>query len=111
MPHRHQAAEYTAKMTYRLILKNAGPFELTLDIILNDRAAFESLRDCGFPKPEVIAKLYSVPIGDILGIIYFAPANAIKITMKRWSTSGAAGESDVYGAQQHAPLLDLEVEC
>ena len=36
-------------------------------------------------------------------------ANAIKITLRRPRTQGAFGESDVYGCQQHVPLLGLMV--
>ena len=46
---------------------------------------------------------------EISGIIYFEPAQAVKITLRRRVVSGAPGDSDIYGAQQHAPLLDLEV--
>jgi hypothetical protein len=31
------------------------------------------------------------------------------VTIERPICSGAPGETDVYGAQQHAPLLTLEV--
>jgi hypothetical protein len=30
--------------------------------------------------------------------------------MPRHTVSGSPGDSDVYGAQQHAPLLDLEFD-
>jgi hypothetical protein len=43
----------------------------------------------------------------VLSIVGFAPANAIKATLRRPLASGAVGETDVYGAQQHAPLLKL----
>jgi hypothetical protein len=46
----------------------------------------------------------------IVSIIAFAPAKAIKATIKRPLCSGDIGETDVYGAQQHAPLLSLEFE-
>jgi len=55
-----------------------------------------------------MAKLYGMEPGDILGIIYFEPACAVKITMRRSLPSGAAGDTDIYGAQQHAPLLGLK---
>ena len=88
--------------------KNAGPFELTLDIILRERSDFEHLRDNNIITKNKIAELYQIPIEDILLILYFEPANAVKITLKRPFPSGAPGETDVYGAQQHAPLFALE---
>jgi hypothetical protein len=90
--------------------KNAGPYELTLDIIFKDRRYFELFRNAHTITPELICRLYGVARADILGITYFAPSHAVKITMKRPVVSGAPGDSDVYGAQQHAPLLNIEFE-
>jgi len=39
----------------------------------------------------------------------FPPAHAYKATIERRIASGAVGDTDVYGAQQHAPLLDVEI--
>ena len=41
----------------------------------------------------------------------FATCKAIKATIVRPMPSGALGERDVYGAQQHAPLLGIEFEA
>ncbi len=88
--------------------KNAGPFELTFDIIFKDREYFELFKSQNIVNPELIAKLYKIDISDVLGIVWFAPANAVKATIKRPLASGAPGETDIYGAQQHAPLLEIE---
>jgi len=48
--------------------------------------------------------------GDILELVAFDPAAAMKITIRRPRTAGDVGETDVYGAQQHAPLLGLELD-
>ncbi|MCX5844350.1 MAG: DUF4387 family protein [Deltaproteobacteria bacterium] len=42
-------------------------------------------------------------------IVHFDPAWAIKISLVRPVVSGSVGDTDVYGAQQHAPLLKLEI--
>jgi len=88
--------------------KNSGPFELTFDIIFKEQSTFERFRDANIMTKQVFAKLYGINEADITGIIAFAPAKAIKITMRRPLASGDLGENDVYGAQQHAPLLDFE---
>ena len=44
------------------------------------------------------------------GILEIDPAKAVKVTIRRPIPSGALGETDVYGAQQHAPLMGLEIE-
>ena len=88
--------------------KNAGPYELTLDIIFKDREWYEKIKKNNAINRGLICGLYNIPEEDILDIIEFDPAGAVKITIKRPLVSGDIGETDVYGAQQHAPLLDLE---
>lgn len=89
--------------------KNAGPYELTLDVIFKTRESFEATRKAGIFTKQTIAKLYGVAETDILKVVHFEPAQAIKITLNRPMTSGSFGETDVYGAQQHAPLLGMVV--
>lgn len=89
--------------------KNAGPFELTFDIIFNDYEGFERVVKGGSITKELFSRLYDVSVEDVFSVIPFPPAKAIKITMLRPRPSGSLGETDVYGAQQHGPLLDLEV--
>ena len=90
--------------------KNCSPFELTLDIICWNYEDFEKLKAIDAINAELIAELYGVPVTDIESVIYFDPAKAIKVTMCRRVSSGGPGDTDVYGAQQHAPLLGLEFE-
>lgn len=89
--------------------KNCSPFELTFDIILKDRETYRKLKHGGVVTKELIAERFKIGTGDIRSIVFFDPAAAIKITVKRQVSSGAPGDSDVYGAQQHAPLLTLQV--
>lgn len=88
--------------------KNAGPFELTLDVLLKDDETFQKMRAGNVINEKVIAQLYKIPVEDVLGIVYFPNARAIKATIVRPMASGAMGERDVYGAQQHAPLVNFE---
>ena len=90
--------------------KNSGPYELTLDIIFNNLDDFERVSKAGFINKELICSLYNVTSDQIISIISFAPAKAIKATIKRPLCSGDLGETDVYGAQQHAPLLSIEFD-
>ncbi len=90
--------------------KNAGPFELTLDIMVGDPVWYQRLRQSEVLSPARIAALYGIAESDVLSIVAFDPASAIKITLKRPLASGAVGDADVYGAQQHAPLLGLSFE-
>jgi hypothetical protein len=90
--------------------KNAGPFLLTLDIVFADEATYRKFRSLNPLDRNVIAGLYGIPEADVLKIIEFDPAYAIKVTMRRPLGSGALGETDVYGAQQHVPLMLHEID-
>ena len=89
--------------------KNAGPFELALDIIFNDEASYRDVRSQNLFTPQHIAQLHQMAEEDILAIRYFDAANAVKIVLERPVASGDLGDRDVYGAQQHAPLLGMRV--
>lgn len=88
--------------------KNAGPFHITLDIMFDDAALFERVRASGVVTPALIGHLYGVPAQEVVFTEY-PPALAWKATIARRIPSGAIGDTDVYGAQQHAPLLDIEI--
>ena len=84
--------------------KNAGPFELTLDVMFPDEDAFERAKRT--LTKELIERLYE---REVLSVYWYAPALAFKATVPRTVSAGAPGDTDVFGAQQHAPLLDIEV--
>ena len=88
--------------------KNAGPLTLTLDIMFGDQETYDKVRRSGVITRALFAKLYQVPEGTVQ-LTEFPPAFAYKATFERRIVSGAVGDTDVYGAQQHAPLLDVEI--
>ena len=90
--------------------KNSGPYELTMDIIFNDYEGYELVKQGGFINRDLVCSLYGLTPDQIIGIINYEPAKAIKVTIKRPICSGDLGDTDVYGAQQHAPLLGLEFD-
>ena len=55
-----------------------------------------------------IAALYGVA-PDAVAVIPYPLGRAIKITLARAIMAGDPGDKDVYGAQQHAPLLEIEI--
>ena len=89
--------------------KNSGPFELTLDIIFRTQEDFERFTEKRILCPGLLEKLYKVSEDQIISIIDFPQAKAVKATIVRPIASGAPGERDVYGAQQHGPLMELEL--
>lgn len=89
--------------------KNAGPFIFTFDILLPDSETFERVRQSGRVTPAAVANLYGVATNEVFGFNFHPFANAIKFSIRRPIPSGSIGDSDIYGAQQHAPLLEIEV--
>jgi hypothetical protein len=88
--------------------KNAGPFELTIDVIFASDAEFDRVAATGVLNAALFARLYGVDEKQVLFTPY-AAARAFKATLPRLIPAGAFGDSDVYGAQQHAPLLDVDI--
>lgn len=89
--------------------RSAGVDHITFDVIFRERANFERVRDAGVLSAEKVAALYRIPRERVTDFVIFAPANAIKFTLRRERPSGSPGEHDVFGAQQYAPLFDIEV--
>ncbi|MEA4898120.1 MAG: DUF4387 domain-containing protein [Christensenellaceae bacterium] len=89
--------------------KNSGPFELTLDVLFADAAAYERVKRSGAITREAVARLYRLDPAEITQLVFFDSALGVKITFNRRVSSGTAGDRDVYGAQQHAPLMRLQI--
>ena len=49
--------------------KNAGPFELTLDVLLKDDESFRLLTENNVINKAVIADLYKIPESDVIAIV------------------------------------------
>ncbi len=89
--------------------KNVGPFELTLDVIFDNDETYQMVKRSGVIDKELVCRLYRVPPEDVYHVVCFDAARAIKITIKRPVDSGGIGDTDIYGAQQHAPLIDVMI--
>ena len=90
--------------------KNAGPFLITLDVFFKDEETFRAVRDSKAITRHGIAEAYRIEEDDIHELTFFEPASALKITLKRWVSSAAPGDTDVFGAQQHVPLMNLPLQ-
>ncbi|MCC7426803.1 MAG: DUF4387 domain-containing protein [Alphaproteobacteria bacterium] len=89
--------------------KNAGVDHITFDIIFRERANFERVRNAKVLTRESVAALYRMDPERITDFVVFEPANAIKFTIRRDRPSGGPGEHDVFGSQQYAPLMGIEI--
>ncbi|MGI6574950.1 MAG: DUF4387 domain-containing protein [bacterium] len=89
--------------------KNAGPFEMTLDIIFENKKDYEWVKGTGVVTKKLIAQLYGLSEEEILVFVYFDPANAIKATLPRNKPQGSIGETDMHATQQHVPLMEIMI--
>jgi hypothetical protein len=89
--------------------KNAGPFELTFDVMFDDPAPYERVKRSGVINAQTIATIYNVRHDDVLVCRPYDAALAFKITIRRPVGSGDITDRDVYGCQQHVPLMRIEV--
>lgn len=87
--------------------KNSGPFAITLDVLFNDEATYRLVKERQLLSRETIARLYHLEEEQVASPVYFDNALGIKVTFSRTISSGSALDTDVYGAQQHAPLMGL----
>jgi hypothetical protein len=92
-----------------LFSKNAGPYLITFDVVFPDEASYRSVCDSGLFSREMLANLYRVPLERIVSLHEYDPGRIIKFTMTREPSSGDFGDRSVFGSQQWAPLIDLEV--
>jgi hypothetical protein len=88
--------------------KNAGPTTLTVDLMFNDRSGYERALAAPALQRGAVGRLYGLEPGQV-EVIPYPPAWAIKIVMDRKIVAGDPGDRDVYGAQQHGPMLSIEI--
>src|SRR6478752_3751416 len=89
--------------------KNAGVDLITFDVIFTERSTYERVKRARVLTRESICRLYRLAPERIADFVEFDPGNAIKFTIYRLRPSGSPGDPDIFGAQQYAPLLDIEV--
>jgi hypothetical protein len=89
--------------------KNAGVDKITFDVIFRDQGNYERVKRTRVLTRESVAALYKIPVERISDFVEYDPGFAIKFTIYRLTPSGSAGDGDIFGAQQYAPLLTLPV--
>ena len=89
--------------------KNCSPNALTLDVFFSSDAIYSHAREQDIVNRKLVQRIYGIRNDQILGIVYLDAARAVKVTIARPVPSGAVGDTDVYGAQQHVPLRTAEV--
>jgi hypothetical protein len=102
-------AKTLAELAKTLRSKNAGVDKITFDIIFPDSATYEHVKRSQVLTRASVAALYNIPDSRISDFVEYDPGNAIKFTIYRTVPSGSAGDPDIFGAQQYAPLLGVVV--
>ena len=88
--------------------KNAGPFNLTFDIMFEEEDTYRRVIGSGAVTKEPFGRIYNIPEEKIL-LVHHDAARAIKISIPRPFFSADLGDSDCYGGQQFGPLVDMEI--
>ena len=89
--------------------KNAKVNKMTYDIFFNSEEDYQlALRSNAFTR-EAMARTLGISVADVIGCYGADNCQAIKISTFRPLISGSPGERDVFGAQQHLPLLLMDI--
>jgi hypothetical protein len=88
--------------------KNAGPFQLTFDIMFEDELRYRRVKDSDAITPQVVAARFGLD-AEKIALFFCDSARAIKISFARPTAQGDLEDSDGHGGQQYAPLMDIDV--
>jgi hypothetical protein len=88
--------------------KNAGPFELTFDIMFKERSGYDFVLQSGRLSARSVANLYRLDESEVR---FFAIEQilALKLSIPRKIFSGDVADTDVYGGQFHGPLVRMRI--
>jgi len=95
-----------ADMAQVIRSKNAGPTQLTIDVFLMDAAGYALAANSPAMSCAAVAARYGIPVQQVQRHL-LADIHAIKYVLPRAIVAGSPGDGDVYGAQQHGPMLDI----
>ena len=88
--------------------KNAGPFELTFDVMFEDEARYLRVKNSGVLTREAVASRYGLEPSQVK-FFYCDNALAVKASIPRPCFQGDLRDADGHGGQQYAPLMDIEI--
>ncbi|KAH7324205.1 hypothetical protein B0I35DRAFT_449254 [Stachybotrys elegans] len=94
--------------------KNAGPYEITIDVIFKEATDYALIKDSDMLNAQKLADVLGIPEQEIVWMGFFEPALAFKITIPRYrngkkASSGSFMENDVHGSQQHTAVAAMEI--
>lgn len=94
--------------------KNAGPFEITLDVMFESQSVYQLIKESKFLNSASMAKLFQIAEDDIVWNGFFDQALAYKVTIPRLrngkpTASGGFMENDVHASQQYISFMNLSL--
>jgi hypothetical protein len=89
--------------------KNAGPFQLTIDIMFDDPAVYERVKASGALSKAKVAELYGLDQKHVL-FFFCDNALAVKASIPRPVFQGDLADADNHAGQQYAPLMDIVIQ-
>jgi hypothetical protein len=92
--------------------KNAGPYEVTLDVMFDLEAEYQLVKASNLLNKKSMANIFGIKGSDILWSGFFDQALAYKVTIPRLrngksTASGGYMENDVHASQQYIGLMNL----
>ncbi|KAK4168311.1 hypothetical protein QBC43DRAFT_296961 [Cladorrhinum sp. PSN259] len=100
------------KLAKTLRTKNAGPYQITLDVLFPTQENYDRVFRSGVLTRETILKLYGLEgtrEDELLECMWWEPALAFKATMKRVRVSGGWEDEDVHGSGGHVGVMGVMV--
>ena len=67
------------------------------------------MKSSGVLTETLIADLYKMSLEDVLGVWFVDDCQGIKISILKHYPSDHPLSTDLYGAQQNAPLLEIDI--
>lgn len=94
--------------------KNAGPYEITIDVMFFTKEIYHRIQNSDLLSAETISKALNVRREDIIWMGFFEPALAFKVTIPRFrcgkmTSAGSFMEEDMHGSQQHTSIAQLKL--
>lgn len=94
--------------------KNAGPYEITLDVMFDSPTIYQAIKNSNLLNIALISRLYAINEQDVIYCGFFDQALAFKATIPRMRggrkcASGGYMEDDVQGSGQYLPLMNLRL--
>ncbi|KAF2868370.1 hypothetical protein BDV95DRAFT_500870 [Massariosphaeria phaeospora] len=94
--------------------KNAGPFEITFDVMFDRKEIYELVKNSNILNSTAVAKLVGVQEEDIVWCGFYDQALGFKVTIPRLRrnkpvASGGFMENDVQASQKYIGLLNMKL--